>query len=163
MFLETVCNENIEFLSYFVARCPRTAPNTGSGGFDDDTVNRTVSAPINMDDLPPDSSDATSSSSSPSFSSLSSASDFRSSVSPNQLPGSEATLPTERVDPLSLMSGGLIASNIPPSNVHEVRPPSNGPRPDTAERMGRPGSDRHKILPPIVPSPQPAESDQLAY
>lgn len=116
---------------------PKTAPQTVDNqvGLDVVTVtedmNRSQSAPVN--NKPPQSDEDTSSDDeSDSSLSMSSARKFARSPDGSVHNGKDPHLPTETMNPMELSN---------------PRPPSV-PRP-TSQGQGRPGSDRHKVLPPI--------------
>uniref|UniRef100_A0A8W8M4L4 Leucine-rich repeat-containing protein 23 n=1 Tax=Magallana gigas TaxID=29159 RepID=A0A8W8M4L4_MAGGI len=116
---------------------PKTAPQTVDNqvGLDVVTItedmNRSQSAPVN--NKPPQSDEDTSSDDeSDSSLSMSSARKFARSPEGSVHNGKDPHLPTETMNPMELSN---------------PRPPSV-PRP-TSQGQGRPGSDRHKVLPPI--------------
>ena len=112
---------------------------------------RSFSAPAVKQAVRPGSSDSSEnrSGASSSLTGLTSASDIQRGGSPDHAPAPVTApqttntgpqLPTECVNPLELMS----ESGVDP------RPPS-GPRPTSQGSKNRPGSHKHKILPPISP------------
>lgn len=118
-------------------RYPKTAPQTVDNqvGLDVVTItedmNRSQSAPVN--NKPPQSDEDTSSDDeSDSSLSMSSARKFARSPDGSIHNGKDPHLPTETMNPMELSN---------------PRPPSV-PRP-TSQGQGRPGLDRHKVLPPI--------------
>lgn len=147
---------------------PRTAPQTveeqqGLGVDDSDDNARATSAPQNNanpaftanPDIPiiPGSPDSTSSnaSSSSNLSDLDSATELqhpKAPVAKSQPPTSDM-LPTEKVNPLALIDekGYHSASK---SKLPEARPPSAGRQMLGSGHGNRPGSNRHKVLPPIA-------------
>ena len=158
-----------------MCRYPRTAPQTveeqqGLGVMEENLDTRATSAPNNNvnnslqphPDIPiiPGSPDSTSSnaSSSSNLSDLDSATELQRPGSPKTHPGAPVAntkpapndiLPTEKVNPLTLIDekGYNSASK---SRLQEAQSPSL-PRPVLGSGHGnRPGSDRHKVLPPIA-------------
>ncbi|KAL8576945.1 hypothetical protein ACOMHN_024221 [Nucella lapillus] len=146
---------------------PRTAPQTVEEqqglGLEDSNDNRGVSAPNNnMNALAsreiPGSPDTTTSndSASSNLSDLDSARELQRSSSPKTHPGAPVThsqpapndnLPTEKVNPLTLIAEkGYSASK---DRLPEARPPSASREMLGSGHGNRPGSERHKILPPI--------------
>ena len=131
---------------------PKTAPQSvegqmGLGSVIPDTLTenqRSFSAPVKKVPRPGSSetsSDRTGASSS--LSGLTSASDIQRerAKSPEAAPDKGPQLPTEMVNPLELMS----EPSIEPKPMSNQKPNSQGSR-------NRPGSDKHKVLPPISPN-----------
>lgn len=116
-------------------------------------AHRSISAPAVNKPPRPGSSDSSEnrSGASSSLSGLTSASDIQRVRSPEAAPAPGTTappntykgpqLPTEMVNPLELMS----------DQGKEPRPPS-APRPPSQGSRNRPGSEKHKVLPPIPPN-----------
>ena len=153
---------------------PRTAPQTveeqqGLGSMDENPDTRATSAPNNNTntlaphpDIPiiPGSPDSTSSnaSSSSNLSDLDSAAELQRPGSPkthqgtlaaNAQPTPNDILPTEKVNPLTLIDEKGYNSASKP-RLPEAQPASVS-RPILGSGHGnRPGSDRHKVLPPIA-------------
>lgn len=134
----------------FSCSAPRTVPQSlnSTVGLGDTMISqRAYSAPNqNMDALPPESPDSSESCSGgdSSLSNISEARDIDEEVPDS--PASDFQLPVDRI---SLTSG---------SNKHT--PPPIAPRPQSAGSRplsGRPGSEKHPILPPIGSSPTPVE------
>ncbi|WAR26726.1 LRGUK-like protein, partial [Mya arenaria] len=114
-----------------------------------------LSAPAVNKPLRPGSSDSSEnrSGASSSLTGLTSASDIQRGGSPEMAQTGDGAqqninkgppLPTEMVNPLELMS----------ETGNEPKPPS-GPRPGSQGSRHRPGSSKHKILPPISPKNRP--------
>lgn len=131
---------------------PKTAPQSVEGqmglGASATTMTdaqRSFSAPAANKPPRPGSSDSSEnrSGASSSLTGLTSASDIQRAGSPEAAPAQTNNgpqLPTEMVNPLELMSESGV----------EPRPPS-GPRPNSQGSRNRPGSSKHKVLPPISP------------
>lgn len=136
---------------------PKTAPQSVEGQMglgsiipDNRTENqRSFSAPVNKVPVPGSSetsSDRTRASSS--LSGLTSASDIQrdTTKSPQATLDIGSGLPTKTIHPLKLMMQPGVESKPVPNQ----RPPSQGSE-------NRPGSDKHKVLPPISPNSRPIE------
>lgn len=148
---------------------PRTVPQSLSatmGLGDSDTWHsnqRAYSAPDpNMDALPPTSPDS-SESRSGGDSSLSNISEARDI---DEEPGSQPESPTGSQNDLQLPADALDRITLVSSSGSNKNQSANGkslplaPRPVSAGSRpgsGRPGSDRHPVLPPIGQSPRPVE------
>ncbi|KAK7102788.1 leucine-rich repeat and guanylate kinase domain-containing protein-like [Littorina saxatilis] len=153
---------------------PRTAPQTVEEqqglGLESTSDNRATSAPNNNattcfppnPDIPiiPGSPDSTSSntSSGSNLSDLDSATELQRPGSPKAHPGapvastqpaSNDILPTEKVNPLSLIDERGYNSSSK-SRLPEARPLSGGRQLLGSDHGNRPGSERHKVLPPIA-------------
>lgn len=144
---------------------PKTAPQTVEGqmglGTSENTMtdNRSFSAPAVKQPARPGSSDSSEnrSGASSSLTGLTSASDIQRGGSPEAAAAGNTNnqnidtakgpaLPTEMVNPLELMSEPGM----------EPRPPSV-PRPVSRDSHNRPGSSKHKVLPPITTQSRPIE------
>ncbi|XP_060555244.1 leucine-rich repeat and guanylate kinase domain-containing protein-like isoform X1 [Ruditapes philippinarum] len=145
-------------LEQLLTSYPKTAPQSvegqiGLGTCETATTtdpHRSISAPIVNKPQRPGSSDSSENQSraSSSLTGLTSASDIHRVRSPEAAATQGATaqkntdkgpqLPTEMVNPIELMS----------DTGKEPRPPS-APRPPSQGSRNRPGSDKHKVLPPI--------------
>lgn len=97
---------------------------------------RSFSAPVEKP-LQPEEDDSSSDNESDSTLSVASAGDMKSNSPDGSVhDGKGINLPTDSMNPLNLMDGKGTKKDLPPPGQ---RPPS----------QGRPGSDRHHVLPPI--------------
>lgn len=125
---------------------PKTAPTTVEGQIGLSTAgdqNRSFSAPVEKPLTSGGEEDSSSDDDSDSSLSVASAGDMKSN-SPESVPDVKGLrLPADSMNPINLMAGNKIKKDVPKA-VH--RPPS----------QGRPGSDKHIVLPPIAPIAQKA-------
>ncbi|CAH1782663.1 unnamed protein product, partial [Owenia fusiformis] len=147
-----------------ILKPPGTAGTGTAQGLGDDTsLNRSTSAPggslklnqDNMDTLPPASPDSSQASSRTS-SSLSNISDQGYNGPGSEHGGSQENyteLPTDSMNPMELYSG---SGSRPGSGSFRKGQPGTV---DEIPRMNRPGSEKHKVLPPISPSPKPQDPE----
>ena len=133
-------------------RYPKTAPQTVEGqmGLNIADQNRSFSAPVEKPLQTGEDEDSSSDDESDSTLSVASAGDMKSNSPHGSVhEGKGLTLPTDSMNPLNLMDGKRNKKDLPqPRPLSGHRPPS----------QGRPGSDKHNVLPPIAPVAQKAGS-----
>lgn len=124
---------------------PRTVPQTVEGqmGLGEGDQSRSYSAPIQKPVHAGSDEDSSDDERSESTLSVVSAGDMNANSPEGSIRDKDLTLPTETLNPLDFMED----KENQRSEMQEARPPS-APRPLS---QGRPGSDRHKVLPPISP------------
>lgn len=120
-------------------------------GLGDGEISRSYSAPVQKPAHAESDEDSSSDEQSDSMLSVASAGDMGGGSPEGSVhgEGKGPQLPMETMNPLQFMeeeNGGKSQQD----DLHEARPPS-APRPGS---QGRPGSDRHKVLPPISPIPK---------
>ena len=127
-------------------RYPKTAPQPVEGqvGLGEGEVNRSYSAPVQKP--PHDDDDSSSDEQSDDSISMASAGDMGPTSPTGSIQGEKGLqLPTETMNPLDFMGDEKGGNSTNPRSGSQ---PPIAPRPTS---QGRPGSNRHKVLPPISP------------
>lgn len=142
-FFHNTCTCKYTIILLF--RYPRTVPQTVEGqmGLGEGDQSRSYSAPIQKPVHAGSDEDSSDDERSESTLSVASAGDMNANSPEGSIRDKDLTLPTETLNPLDFMEN----KENQRSEMQEPRPPS-APRPLS---QGRPGSDRHKVLPPISP------------